>query len=48
MKERLIEKDAGEMQMFALGQDVDVADSETGESILHVSLAWAWNWHALY
>ncbi|KAL1960832.1 hypothetical protein VTO42DRAFT_5815 [Malbranchea cinnamomea] len=26
---------AGEMQMFALGMDVDVADPETGESILH-------------
>jgi acetoacetyl-CoA synthetase len=28
---------AGEMQMIALGQDVDVADAETGESIKHVS-----------
>lgn len=29
---------AGEMQMPALGQDVDVGDPETGESIKHVSL----------
>ena len=28
---------AGEMQMPALGQDVDVAHPETGESIKHVS-----------
>lgn len=27
---------AGEMQMPALGQDVDVGDAETGESIKHV------------
>lgn len=25
--------------MFALGMDVDVADPETGESILHVSIS---------
>lgn len=28
---------AGEMQMTALGMDVDVADPETGKSIRHVS-----------
>lgn len=28
---------AGEMQMFALGMDVDVADPLTGNSIIHVS-----------
>jgi acetoacetyl-CoA synthetase len=28
---------AGEMQMPALGQDVDVGHPETGESIKHVS-----------
>lgn len=28
---------AGEMQMIGLGQDVDVGDSETGESIIHTN-----------
>jgi acetoacetyl-CoA synthetase len=32
---------AGEMQIPALGQDVDVGDPETGESIKHVSNALA-------